>query len=147
MLNLYCDRDVKRRALVTMERLMISNLFSGRGMTASAIPNKKAYETFASILSASVKKSVPSGRTSPFVKAQPRIGSLEETDSLSETELEDKYCSMCGSRIKEDGTCPICIVPVFISGNPGSRSLGISPSGTIQASAGNRITASYRRRR
>ena len=104
-----------------MERLMISDLFSGSGIMASVIPKKKASETFASILSASFKKSALSGRTSPFIKAQPRIGSLEEADSLYKTELEDKYCSMCGSRIKEDGTCPICIVPVFISGNPSSH--------------------------
>lgn len=130
-----------------MERLMISNLFSGRGMTAPVIPNKKASETFSSILSASVKKISLSGRTSPFVKAQPRIGSLEETDSLSETELEDKYCSMCGSRIKEDGTCPICIVPIFISGNPGSRSLDMSQQTAIRTMVGNRMTASYRRRK
>ncbi|MCI8284869.1 MAG: hypothetical protein HFE90_06335 [Firmicutes bacterium] len=31
--------------------------------------------------------------------------------------LKDKYCSLCGSAINEDGSCPICIVPVFISGN------------------------------
>ncbi len=104
-----------------MERLIISNLFSGSGAMTSVIPNRKVSETFASILSASVKKSSLFERTSPFIKAQPRIGSLEEADSLYKTELEDKYCSMCGSRIKEDGTCPICIVPVFISGNPSSH--------------------------
>lgn len=29
------------------------------------------------------------------------------------SEAENKYCSMCSSKIKEDGTCPICIVPVL----------------------------------
>ncbi len=33
------------------------------------------------------------------------------------SELEDKYCSLCGSMIKEDGSCPLCSVPTFISGN------------------------------
>ncbi len=39
-------------------------------------------------------------------------------DDIGETsELEDKYCSLCGSMIKEDGSCPLCGVPTFISGN------------------------------
>ena len=33
------------------------------------------------------------------------------------TESEDEFCSLCGSRLKPDGSCPICIVPTFISGN------------------------------
>ena len=33
------------------------------------------------------------------------------------SELEDKYCSLCDSMIKEDGSCPMCGVPTFISGN------------------------------
>ncbi len=32
-------------------------------------------------------------------------------------ELEDKFCSLCGSMIKEDGSCPLCGTPTFISGN------------------------------
>lgn len=32
-------------------------------------------------------------------------------------ELEDKYCSLCGSMIEDDGSCPLCIVPIFITGN------------------------------
>ena len=33
------------------------------------------------------------------------------------SESEDEFCSLCGSRLKPDGSCPICIVPTFISGN------------------------------
>lgn len=29
----------------------------------------------------------------------------------------DKYCSLCGSEIEADGSCPMCIAPIFISGN------------------------------
>ena len=130
-----------------MTEIAASNLLTYSQITIPAGSVPKASGSFTSILRDSVRKSDLSANASSQANAQPRIGSLDEAGSLSETELEDKYCSMCGSRIKEDGTCPICIVPVFISGNPGSRSLGISPSGTIQASAGNRITASYRRRR
>ena len=130
-----------------MTEIAALNLLSYSPMKTSSGSVPKASGSFTSFLRDSVRKSDLSAEASSPAKSQPRIGSLDEAGSLSETELEDKYCSMCGSRIKEDGTCPICIVPVFISGNPGSRSLGISPSGTIQASAGNRITASYRRRR
>ncbi len=39
-------------------------------------------------------------------------------EGIGETsELEDKFCSLCGSMIKEDGSCPLCGVPTFISGN------------------------------
>lgn len=41
-------------------------------------------------------------------------------------ESEDRYCSLCGSRIKEDGSCPICIVPTFISGKKQSHNQNIS---------------------
>ncbi len=40
-----------------------------------------------------------------------------ENDVGKTSELEDKYCSLCGSMIKEDGSCPLCGVPTFISGN------------------------------
>ncbi|AVK85636.1 hypothetical protein C3943_19940 [Lysinibacillus sp. B2A1] len=39
-------------------------------------------------------------------------------DKVNQTvELEDKYCSLCGSMIENDGSCPLCIVPIFITGN------------------------------
>lgn len=50
--------------------------------------------------------------------------SKEDVNRLSE--LEDKYCSLCGSMIKEDGSCPICIVPTFISGNRQFHNQGVS---------------------
>lgn len=41
-------------------------------------------------------------------------------------ELEDKYCSLCGSMIKADGSCPLCGVPIFISGNGQSCNQNVS---------------------
>ncbi|MGG2107966.1 hypothetical protein [Lysinibacillus pakistanensis] len=38
-------------------------------------------------------------------------------DKVQTVELEDKYCSLCGSMIEDDGSCPLCIVPIFITGN------------------------------
>lgn len=59
-------------------------------------------------------------------------------DNVGEvSELEDKYCSLCGSMIKEDGSCPLCGVPTFISGNGRSGNQKIS-----QASSGHAASPS-----
>lgn len=47
-----------------------------------------------------------------IAKMRPMVENVGET-----SELEDKYCSLCGSMIKEDGSCPMCGAPTFISGN------------------------------
>lgn len=55
-------------------------------------------------------------------------------EDIGETsELEDKYCSLCGSMIKEDGSCPLCGVPVFISGNGQSGNQKIAQAASSQA--------------
>lgn len=41
---------------------------------------------------------------------------LSELKSGGSERLKDKYCSLCGSAINEDGSCPVCIVPIFVSG-------------------------------
>lgn len=130
-----------------MTEIAALNLLSYSPMKISSGSLPKASDSFASILRDSVRKSDLTAKASCPANSQPRIGSLDEAGSLSETELEDKYCSMCGSRIKEDGSCPICIVPIFISGNPGANPLGAAPSGTVQAVSGNRLTAAYRHRK
>lgn len=57
-----------------------------------------------------------------------------EGDGVGETsELEDKYCSLCGSMIKEDGSCPMCGVPTFISGNGRSGNQRIAQTASSQA--------------
>ena len=54
-------------------------------------------------------------------------------EDVGETsELEDKYCSLCGSMIKEDGSCPLCGVPTFISGNGRSGNLKIAQAASSQ---------------
>ena len=58
-------------------------------------------------------------------------------DGVGETsELEDKYCSLCGSMIKEDGSCPMCGVPTFISGNGQSGNQRIAQVASSQAVSG-----------
>lgn len=54
-------------------------------------------------------------------------------ENVGETsELEDKYCSLCGSMIKEDGSCPLCGVPTFISGNGRSGNQKIAQAASSQ---------------
>ena len=58
-------------------------------------------------------------------------------DDVSETsELEDKYCSLCGSMIKEDGSCPMCGVPTFISGNGRAGNQRIAQAASSHAVSG-----------
>lgn len=58
-------------------------------------------------------------------------------DNVGETsELEDKYCSLCGSMIKEDGSCPMCGVPTFISGNGRAGNQRIAQAASSQAVSG-----------
>lgn len=55
-------------------------------------------------------------------------------EDVGETsELEDKYCSLCGSMIKEDGSCPLCGVPTFISGNGRSGNQKIAQAASSHA--------------
>lgn len=55
-------------------------------------------------------------------------------DGIGETsELEDKYCSLCGSMIKEDGSCPLCGVPTFISGNGRTGNQNVSQAASSHA--------------
>ena len=55
-------------------------------------------------------------------------------EDVGETsELEDKYCSLCGSMIKEDGSCPMCGVPTFISGNGRAGNQKIAQAASFHA--------------
>lgn len=38
---------------------------------------------------------------------------------------EIKYCSLCGSEIESDGSCPICIVPLKLCGNTAAQNRAI----------------------
>lgn len=48
----------------------------------------------------------------------------DDVDKTSE--LEHKFCSLCGSMIKSDGSCSLCGVPIFISGNGQSHNQNVS---------------------
>ena len=58
-------------------------------------------------------------------------------DNVGKTsELEDKYCSLCGSMIKEDGSCPMCGVPTFISSNGRAGNQRIAQAASSQSVSG-----------
>ncbi|MEH2928891.1 hypothetical protein VSQ48_03030 [Candidatus Ventrimonas sp. KK005] len=64
-------------------------------------------------------------------------------DPVGETsELEDKYCSLCCSMIEEDGSCPMCGIPTFISGNGRSGNQKIAQEASFQAISGSPIIRS-----
>ena len=34
---------------------------------------------------------------------------------MREGDFEDKYCSLCGAMVVDDGSCPNCTTPLFIN--------------------------------
>lgn len=125
----------------------ISNIFTASKLNLPALSASKTEGSFAAIFRNSMKENT-SATGSPIGKDS-QLVSDSTTDRIGQlaSETENKYCSLCGSRIKEDGTCPICIVPVFISGNSGSHSKGISQADSVRSTSGNRVTLSYNRRK
>ncbi|MCM1335553.1 MAG: hypothetical protein NC084_01650 [Bacteroides sp.] len=49
-----------------------------------------------------------------------------------ESEGEDKFCSFCGSMIAEDGSCPLCGTPLFLSGDPGGGAATVSVARSVE---------------
>ncbi len=129
------------------ERIDLSNIFAISKSNQPVLSASKPGRSFASVFYNSMKKnSMPTG--SP-VDMDAQLSSEAATSKIGQltAEAEDKFCSMCGSRIKEDGTCPICIVPVFISGNSRSFNQQISQTGSTHSTDANRVTFSYNRRK
>ncbi|KOY80645.1 hypothetical protein I6G82_09465 [Lysinibacillus macroides] len=72
---------------------------------------------------------------------------LSEDKVNATVELEDKYCSLCGSMIEDDGSCPLCIVPMFITGNSNQtfQNQHASQANNHYAEFGNRIHKPFRK--
>ena len=129
------------------ERIDISNILTASKLNPPVLSASKSRFSFAAIFRNSMKEtSLIADRP---IGTDVQLASDSTMDKIGQlaSEAEDKYCSMCGSRIKEDGTCPICIVPVFISGNSGSHSQGISQTDRVHSAMGNRVRLSYNRRK
>lgn len=129
------------------ESIDILNIFDASKFHQPALSASKNGRSFATIFRNSMKENALPADISIGVNSQSASGSAIDKIGQMASEAEDKYCSMCGSRIKEDGTCPICIVPVFISGNSGSHSQGISQTDRVHSAMGNRVRLSYNRRK
>ena len=126
-----------------LEKIDLSNIFAISKSNQSVLSAPKPGRSFASVFYNSMKKnSMPTGRP---VDMDAQLSSEAATSKIGQltAEAEDIFCSMCGSRIKEDGTCPICIVPVFISGNSSSFNQQISQTGSTHSTDANRVTFSY----
>lgn len=129
------------------ERIDISNIFTASKLNPPVLSASKSDRSFAAIFRNSTKETSLIADSSIGTDVQLASDSTMDKVGQLASEAEDKYCSMCGSGIKEDGTCPISIVPVFISGNSGSHSQGISQAGSARSTAENRVTFSYNRRK
>lgn len=106
-----------------MEISNVSHIFVNHQI--KNIPNNMTGKlSFANILNSMKGISLTANDTSELRLFAKSPNSEENVDQISE--LEDKYCSLCGSMIEEDGSCPLCGVPVFISGNGQSRNQNTS---------------------
>lgn len=101
-----------------------------------------ANPSFVSILNNTIKENAMT--INNFSKEDSLLKSSHslEDDVVETSELEDKYCSLCGSRIKEDGSCPICITPTFISGNRQSYGQNVSQADNSYAVTGKQLAVS-----
>lgn len=61
---------------------------------------------------------------------------LQSEDAHPVSEPEEKYCSVCGCMLDEKGNCPLCIVPVLISGKQLSKDQNASRAGGANAVPG-----------
>ena len=83
---------------MSIEPLQISNTFLNSITKNTATSNTETSQFFTSILQNVVKK----GQTSPAESKSQLKSDLSSGKAGDVPELEDKYCSLCGSRIKED---------------------------------------------
>jgi len=101
-----------------MEIFNVSNISVNNQMENIFI-NTAEKSSFANVFN-SIREILLTAEDTSELKSFLKSRNLKENiEHLSE--LEDKYCSLCGSMIEEDGSCPLCGVPVFISGKGQSR--------------------------
>lgn len=120
---------------MNIEGLNMTNAFANYNTKNIVSNHKETTSLFTASLNNSVKdKSIlennPSESKSPLKLHDPEA----PADQLSE--LEDKYCSLCGSMLKGDGSCPICITPTSLSGNRQSQNPNVSQAGPMHSISG-----------
>lgn len=127
---------------MNIEGLNRVNALSGYEAKKIVANSAKTVAPFVSILNSTIEENAKT--ISNFSKEESSLKSSHslEDDVVEASELEDKYCSLCGSRIKEDGSCPICIIPTFISGNRQSHGQNVSQVDNSHAVTGKQLAVS-----
>lgn len=127
---------------MNIEGLNTVNTFVGYEAKKIVANPAKTVTPFVSILNNTIKENAKT--INNFSKEDSTLKSSHSLeDGVGEaSELEDKYCSLCGSRIKEDGSCPICITPTFISGNRQSYGQNVSQVDNSHATTGKQLAVS-----
>lgn len=101
---------------------------------------------FATVFNDSLKEKSSAITNPNDLKSSLELHLLE--DKVNQTgELEDKYCSLCGSMIEDDGSCPLCIVPIFITGNSNqtSQNQNVSQVNNSYVEFGSRVHHFFRK--
>jgi len=91
------------------------NIFTNSKMSNDVVTVPIKTSLFATVFNDSLKEKSLAITNPNDLKSSLELYLLE--DKVQTVELEDKYCSLCGSMIEDDGSCPLCIVPIFITGN------------------------------
>jgi len=91
------------------------NIFTNSKMNNDVVTVPIKTSLFATVFNDSLKEKSLAITNPNDLKSSLELHLLE--DKVQTVELEDKYCSLCGSMIEDDGSCPLCIVPIFITGN------------------------------
>jgi len=92
------------------------NIFTNSKKSNDVVTVPIKTSLFATVFNDSLKEKSLAITNPNDLKSSLELHLLE--DKVNQTgELEDKYCSLCGSMIEDDGSCPLCIVPIFITGN------------------------------
>lgn len=91
------------------------NIFTNSKKSNDVVTVPIKTSLFATVFNDSLKEKSLAITNPNDLKSSLELHLLE--DKVQTVELEDKYCSLCGSMIEDDGSCPLCIVPIFITGN------------------------------
>ena len=92
------------------------NIFTNSKKSNDVVTVPIKTSLFATVFNDSLKEKSLAITNPNDLKSSLELHLLE--DKVNQTvELENNYCSLCGSMIEDDGSCPLCIVPIFITGN------------------------------
>lgn len=87
--------------------LNVSNHFTGLTRNNNILSDTKTTQSFKSILKNSLDSS----------SVESKLDDVEREPLREIPEDRPKCCSLCGSPIDDEGKCPMCIIPLYISGD------------------------------